>query len=275
MSEKRVAFIGGGNMAHSLIGGLIADGYRGDCIHVSDPDPDKRAELSSRFGVPVHEDNIDAVARCQAVILAVKPQVIKSVLEPLGPVLRKQRSLVISIAAGVREPDISAWLGGQVPVVRTMPNTPALVRTGATALYANQYVSRGQRDLAESLLRAVGITQWLDDESLMDIVTALSGSGPAYFFLLMEILESAACELGLPQQTTRLLTLETALGAARMALESKEDPARLRQRVTSPGGTTEAATDVLESGGVRDLFFRALQAAAKRASELGRLLGEQ
>lgn len=275
MSEERITFIGGGNMAQSLVGGLMADGYRADCVHVADPDPDRRLDLAKRFRVHVHADNREAIARAKAVVVAVKPQVIKSVLEPLGPGLREQQSLVISIAAGVREPDISRWLGGQVPVVRTMPNTPALVRAGATALYANKHVSQTQRDLAESLLRAVGITQWLDDESLLDIVTALSGSGPAYFFLLMEILEAAAIELGLPQQTARLLTLETALGAARMALESNEDPARLRLRVTSPGGTTETATRVLESGGARELFQRALQAATNRASELGRFLGEQ
>lgn len=275
MSEERITFIGGGNMAQSLVGGLIADGYQASGIHVADPDPDQRLGLASRFRIHVHADNREAVARAKAVVIAVKPQVVKSVLEPLGPVLREQQSLVISIAAGVREPDISRWLGGQVPVVRTMPNTPALVRAGATALYANEHVSQGQRDLAESLLRAVGVTQWLDEESLLDIVTALSGSGPAYFFLLMEILETAAIELGLPQQTARLLTLETALGAARMALESDEDPARLRLRVTSPGGTTEAATRVLESGGAREVFHQALQAATNRASELGRLLGEQ
>ncbi len=275
MAEQNITFIGGGNMAHSLIGGLIADGYQAERVHVADPDPAKRMDLAKRFRVHVHEDNREAVLHAAAVVLAVKPQLIKSVLEPLGPVLREQQSLVISIAAGVREPDISRWLGGRIAVVRTMPNTPALVRAGATALYANDYVSQNQRDLAESLLRAVGIVQWLDDEALLDIVTALSGSGPAYFFLLMETLEAAAIELGLPERTARLLTLETALGAARMALESDEDPGRLRLRVTSPGGTTEAATRVLETGGVQKLFQRALQAATNRAGELGRLLGEQ
>lgn len=275
MPAQRIAFIGGGNMAHSLIGGLMADGYPADCVHAADPDPEQRRDLANRFQINVQGDNREAILGAKAVVFAVKPQTIKSVLEPLGSLLREQQSLVISIAAGVREPDISRWLGGQVPVVRTMPNTPALVRAGATALYANEHVSQAQRDLAESLLRAVGITQWLDDESLLDIVTALSGSGPAYFFLLMEILEKVAIELGLPQQTARLLTLETALGAARMALESTEDPGYLRQRVTSPGGTTQAATRVLESGNMHELFRRALQAATDRARELGRLLGEQ
>lgn len=275
MAEQRITFIGGGNMAQSLIGGLVANGYQADCVHVADPDSNQRLNLASRFHIHVHEDNREAIAHAKAIVVAVKPQLVKSVLEPLGPILRNQQSLVISVAAGVREPDISRWLGGQIPVVRTMPNTPALVRAGATALYANKHVSPNQHDLAESLLRAVGITQWLEEESLLDIVTALSGSGPAYFFLLMEILEAAAIELGLPQHTARLLTLETALGAARMALESAEDPAHLRLRVTSSGGTTEAAMRVLEGGAVRALLQRALQAATNRASELGRHLGEQ
>lgn len=275
MSEQRITFIGGGNMACCLVDGLIADGYRADRVHIADPDPARRMDLAKRFRVHIHEGNRHAILHASAVVFAVKPQIIKSVLEPLGPLLREQQSLVISVAAGVREPDISRWLGGQVPVVRTMPNTPAMVRAGATALYANAHVSQEQRDLAESLLRAVGITQWLDDEALLDVVTALSGSGPAYFFWLMEVLEAAAIELGLPEPTARLLTLETALGAARMALESDEDPGRLRQRVTSAGGTTEAATRVLENGGAQELFKRALQAATNRAEELGRLLGEQ
>lgn len=275
MTQKTIAFIGGGNMARSLIGGLIADGYSPERIRVADPNAERRTEMQGRFGVQVFEDNLDASAGADAVVVAIKPQMLKGVAEPLGPQVRKEGSLVISIAAGVREPDISRWLGGGVAVVRTMPNTPALVQTGATALFANAHVTEEQKGLAESLMRAVGLTQWLDREPLMDAVTAISGSGPAYFFLLMEALEDAGAELGLPRETARLLTLETALGAARMALESEEEPARLRQRVTSPGGTTEAATTVLEDGGIRELFERAVRAAAGRADELGRMLGDQ
>lgn len=275
MSDKTLAFIGGGNMARSLIGGLVADGYPADHIRVADPDAERRSQLAGRFGITATGDNAEAVRGADAVVLAVKPQVVKEVAEPLGAQIRDAGTLVISIAAGVREADLSRWLGGEVAVVRTMPNTPSLVQTGATALYANDRVTAAQRDLAESLLRAVGITQWLEDEALMDAVTAVSGSGPAYFFLLMEAMENAGRELGLPRQTARLLTLETALGAARMALESEEDPGRLRQRVTSPGGTTEAATRVLEEGGLPDLYRRALRAAAERAGELGDMLGEQ
>ncbi|PWG61977.1 pyrroline-5-carboxylate reductase [Spiribacter halobius] len=275
MSEKIIAFIGGGNMARSLIGGLVADGYPADRIRVADPHAERRGQLADRFGITALEDNAEAARGADAVVLAVKPQVVKQVAEPLGGILREAGALVISIAAGVREADLSRWLGGGVAVVRTMPNTPSLVQTGATALYANERVSADQRDLAESLLRAVGITQWLEDEALMDAVTAVSGSGPAYFFLLMEAMEDAGAELGLPRQTARLLTLETALGAARMALESEEEPAKLRQRVTSPGGTTEAATRVLEEGGLPELYRRALRTAAERAGELGDMLGEQ
>lgn len=275
MSDKTIAFIGGGNMARSLIGGLVADGYPAARIRVADPNSERRDQLAGRFGIQATADNAAAATGADAVVLAVKPQVIKEVAEPLGPGLRESGALAISIAAGVREADLSRWLGGGVAVVRTMPNTPSLVQTGATALYANEHVSAAQRDLAESLLRAVGITQWLENEALMDAVTAVSGSGPAYFFLLMEAMEDAGAELGLPRETARLLTLETALGAARMALESEEEPARLRQRVTSPGGTTEAATRVLEDGGLPDLYRRALRAAAERADELGDMLGEQ
>jgi len=276
MSEHpTIAFIGGGNMARSLIGGLIADGYEARRIWVAEPDPDQRGRLTAQFPVNATDDNRAAAEQADAVVLAVKPQVIKSVCEPLGEIVRSRGSLVISIAAGVREPDLSRWLGGGVAVVRTMPNTPALVQTGATGLFANRHTTAAQRALAESLLRAVGLTQWLDDESQMDAVTAVSGSGPAYFFLLMEMLEESGSKLGLPRETARLLVLETALGAAKMALESNEDPRSLRHRVTSPGGTTERATQTLEEGGIRELFDGAVRAAADRAGELGKMLGEQ
>jgi pyrroline-5-carboxylate reductase len=262
-------------MARSLIGGLLADGYPAERIRAADPSEAQRQEISGRFGIRVDADNAHAVEGADAVVLAVKPQVIRDVAEPLGERLRADGTLVISIAAGVREADLSRWLGGDIAVVRTMPNTPSLVQTGATALFANRHVSATQRNLAESLMRAVGVTQWLDDEALMDAVTAVSGSGPAYFFLMMEVMEDIGVELGLPRETARLLTLETALGAARMALESDEQPAQLRRRVTSPGGTTEAAITAMENGGLREIYADALRAAASRARELGQMLGEQ
>jgi pyrroline-5-carboxylate reductase len=207
------------------------------------------------------------------VVLAVKPQVLRAVATELGPLLRGAPTLVLSIAAGVREPDIRRWLGYDAPVVRAMPNTPALVRSAATALFANPFVSPAQRSLGESVLRAVGMTLWVGEEALMDVVTALSGSGPAYFFLLMEVLEAAGVRLGLEPETARLLTLETAFGAAKMALEASEDPATLRARVTSPGGTTERAVGRLEAAEIRRVFLEAVEAARSRAAELGESLG--
>lgn len=268
-----IAFIGGGNMACSLIGGLIADGCDPKKIWVADPTPAKLSTLQEQFGINITTDNDAAVSQSSVVVLAVKPQMLREVANQLAGVIQRKKPLVISIAAGVREPDLCDWLGGDVAVVRTMPNTPALVSSGATALYANQRVSSPQRQLAESILRAVGLTIWVEDESQMDAVTAVSGSGPAYFFLVMETMEKAGIDLGLSPENARLLTLQTAFGAAKMALESTEGPAALRARVTSPGGTTERAIGVLQEGGLESLFGKALEAASRRSRELGDLLG--
>ena len=275
MDTRFVSFIGAGNMARSLVGGLVADGFPPQNICVSDPDLKQLEVLRDRFGVETMEDNKACVEGADAVVLAVKPQVMRGVAEELAALLNGGKVLVLSIAAGIRERDLNRWLGGSAAVVRAMPNTPALVKTGATGLYANTRVSEAQQSLAESLMRAVGITCWLEHEALMDAVTGVSGSGPAYFFLLMEALEDAGVNLGLPRESARLLTMETALGAARMALESGDDPQTLRRRVTSPGGTTERAVATLEDGGLRDLFANAVKAAASRADELGNELGEQ
>ncbi|MBK7984309.1 MAG: pyrroline-5-carboxylate reductase [Candidatus Competibacteraceae bacterium] len=276
MTELSIAFIGGGNMTRSLIGGLIAGGHIPDQIQVAEPDAGQREFLRSRYGVPTSADNPAVIEHAQAIVLAVKPQILQEVARQLAPEIQRCQPLVISIAAGVREPDLRRWLGGgSLALVRTMPNTPALVGSAASALFANEFVSEKRRQLAESLLRAVGATVWVDDESLLDTVTALSGSGPAYFFLLMEALEQAALDLGLDADTARLLTLQTAFGAAKMALESVESPAILRARVTSPGGTTERALAILRDGGVETLLAKALEAARQRAHELGDLLGRQ
>ena len=263
-------------MARSLIGGLIADGCAPGTLWVTDPDPRPLAALRERYAVHTTSDNAEAAAAADVVVLAVKPQMLKPVVMALAEAVQKRRPLIISIAAGVRTPAIARWLGAEVALVRAMPNTPALVASGATALYATAAVSPAQRALAESILRAVGLTLWLKDEAQMDAVTALSGSGPAYFFLVMEALEQAAVnDLGLPRDTARLLTLQTAFGAAKMALESAEDAATLRARVTSPGGTTERAIEVLENGRLRALFAAALAAARQRSVELAEWLGEQ
>jgi pyrroline-5-carboxylate reductase len=275
MSNDNITFIGGGNMATSLISGLIADGYDKERITVSDPDTDKLAQLAARCGVHTQSDNSGAVSQAAVVVLAVKPQLLKRVAEELAGAIQKAQPLVISIVAGVKESTLRDWLGGEVALVRSMPNTPAMIQSGATGLHAGPGVSELQRNQAESILRAVGLTRWVEDESQMDAVTAVSGSGPAYFFLVMEAIESSAIEMGLDEDTARLLTLQTALGAARMALESSDSPARLRQKVTSPGGTTECALEILEKGEIRSLFNKALQGAGERSVELSELLGEQ
>jgi pyrroline-5-carboxylate reductase len=273
MTIETLAFIGAGNMASSLIGGLIADGYPPDRIRVSDAYPAVAQAVGQRFGVTVCQDNQAAIEGATVVILAVKPQMMRSVLEDLASDLAKTTPLLLSIAAGISCQSIVTWSGGLKAVVRTMPNTPAMVQSGATGLYASPEVTDRQRDASESILRAVGVTVWVHQESLIDTVTALSGSGPAYFFLLMEAMEEAGIALGLDRSTASLLSQQTALGAGRIAIESPESPAELRRRVTSPGGTTEQAIATFESEGFRDLVLKAMQAAKARAEVLSEELG--
>jgi pyrroline-5-carboxylate reductase len=276
MKQISIAFIGGGNMARSLIGGLLAGDGQPDRIWVAEPDAGQREFLRGRFDVHAEANNEEVAARAEVVVLAVKPQILREVALGLAPVVQARQPLVISVAAGVRESDLRAWLGGgSLALVRTMPNTPALVGSAASALFANPFVTEEGQQRAESLLRAVGLTVWVDNEDLLDTVTALSGSGPAYFFLLMEALEQAATAAGLDPETARLLTLQTAFGAAKMALESADSPATLRVRVTSPGGATEQALAVLHEGALNTLIARALEAARHRSRELGELLGGQ
>lgn len=273
MSYETLAFIGAGNMASSLISGLIADGYPPDRIRVSDSQLAMSQSLGDRFGVVVCTSNQEAVASAAVVVLAVKPQVMQGVLVDLKDCLKKTQPLLLSIAAGIACHSIQRWSGEIKAVVRTMPNTPAMVQSGATALYATEAVSERQREVAESILRAVGITVWVQDETLIDAVTALSGSGPAYFFLLMEAMTEAGIQLGLDRGTASLLSQQTALGAGRIAIESSEDPSELRRRVTSPGGTTERAIATFEAGGFRDLVLSAMRAAKDRAEVLSQELG--
>ncbi|MGB5178157.1 MAG: pyrroline-5-carboxylate reductase [Gammaproteobacteria bacterium] len=273
MNNTTLSFIGGGNMAGSLIGGLIADGWNPSSIRVSDTDNRQLERLAQRFPIRTTTDNEAAVEGADVVVLAVKPQVMESVAQALASSVAKQQPLVISIAAGISESALRQWLGEKTAIVRSMPNTPAMVQSGATAMYANPYVSDEQRSVAESILRAVGIVIWIDDESMMDAVTALSGSGPAYIFLFIEALQAAGRELGFTEETAYLLALQTAFGAAKMALESTEDATLLRQRVTSPGGTTERAINTFEEGGLRELVSKALHAAAERSRELSKEFG--
>ena len=269
-----VGFIGAGNMARSLAGGLLKNGWGKDQIILSDPEPAQRQAIETVLGIKACADNNEVAARADLLVLAVKPQILADVTKALASTVQKKKPLVISIAAGVRIEDIDRWLGGGLALVRAMPNTAALIGSGASGLYANDRVNDGMRNQAESILRAVGVTVWLEDEYLMDVVTALSGSGPAYFFLVMEALEQAAIESGLDPKQARLLTLETAFGAAKMALEGHEEPAQLRRRVTSPGGTTEQAVKVLEEGGLRRLFKTAMQAAGDRARAIADMFGK-
>jgi len=270
-----ICFIGGGNMAASIIGGLVADGRAPEGIIVADPSAETLAGLAARWpGLRTTADNHAAAADAGILVLAVKPQVMRAVTEDLLPTVARRRPLIVSIAAGVRAGDIDRWLGGGHAIVRCMPNTPALVRSGASGLYANLAVSEAQRNAAERILRAVGLTLWVGSEAQLDAVTAVSGSGPAYFFYVMEAMQAAGEKLGLAPEQARLLVLETAFGAAKLALESTDDAATLRARVTSPGGTTERAIRALESGGLMPLFEQALAAAADRARELGDELGK-
>jgi pyrroline-5-carboxylate reductase len=275
MTQEIIAFIGGGNMASSLVAGLVADGYDPQGLLVSDPDKTKLDALAARFGVRVSEDNVEVIDHADLAILCVKPHAASQVCRELASAVGKRKPLVVSVMAGIRERSIQEWLGGGVALVRAMPNTPAMIQSGAIVLHATAETSASQRSQAETILRAGGLTLWVEQEDQMDAVTALSGSGPAYFFLLMEILEQAGVGLGLDPEHARLLTIQTALGAARMAMESNDSPRELRERVTSPGGTTERALDILDSGGIRELVTRAVSAARERSRELSRMLAQE
>ncbi len=275
MEHLKIGFIGGGNMARSLVGGLLMTGWSGDRIRVCEPDAEKRDYFEQQFGVRVSSDNPPAVHGNDVIVLAVKPQVLREALRPVLTDFQKYRPLVVSIVAGARERDIQRWLGGEAAIVRAMPNTPALVGSGATGLYANAFANEQQREVAESLMRSVGATVWLNEEAMLDVVTALSGSGPAYFMYFMEALEQAAVGHGLAPDTARLLTLETCLGAAKLAIKSNETLPELRRHVTSPGGTTEWALRVMDEAGLPDIIQRAFAAAATRATEMADTLGDQ
>jgi pyrroline-5-carboxylate reductase len=268
VTNQRIAFIGAGNMATSIIGGLIAKGVPPRSIIASDPYPQSLAKLTATAPVRVTNDNNEAISNADVVVLAVKPQVMKPVLEALEPAAQDNKPLFISIAAGIESRSINKWLGGNMAIVRCMPNTPALVQTGATALYANEHVQDQQRENAHQILRAVGIALWVNDENQLDAVTAVSGSGPAYFFMVMEAMQRAGEQLGLTPDIARQLTLQTALGSAQMAIASDVDAAELRRRVTSPNGTTFEAIKVFENGGLQSLFTEAMTACRDRSISL-------
>ena len=267
-SPDTLAFIGGGNMARSLIGGLVAQGRDPATIRVAEPVQALRDALAADFGIAVFEDGAQAIAGARTWVFATKPQVLRAVCESLAMQAQARKPLVVSIAAGITAAQLERWLGGDVAVVRTMPNTPALLGAGVTGLFATTQVDPAGREFAETLLSAAGKTVWIDDEAQMDAVTAVSGSGPAYVFLLAEAMIDAGMAEGLPPEAARVLALQTVLGAARMLTESDVDAAELRRRVTSPNGTTQAAIEAFEAGGLRTLVADAIHAARVRGAEL-------
>ncbi|XFC37949.1 pyrroline-5-carboxylate reductase [Stenotrophomonas indicatrix] len=268
MAADSITFIGGGNMARSLIAGLIRQGVPAAHIHVAEPVAELREKLAADFCVQTHDNATDAAAHGDTWLLAVKPQVLRDVCQSLQVLAQAQKPLVISIAAGITSPQLQRWLGGSLPVVRAMPNTPALLGAGVTGLYATPAVDAQQHAQAERVLASAGRTVWIDDEAQMDSVTAVSGSGPAYVFLLAEAMEAAGIAQGLPAEAARTLVVQTLLGASRMLDEAGESPAELRRRVTSPNGTTQAAIESFQAGGFEALVDKALRAAQVRGQEL-------
>ena len=275
MNRAVIAVIGAGNMGESLIRGLITHGKPPHEIWATTPDKNRIAILKDSLSIQTTTNNLTAAKTANVIIFAVKPQKLAQVARELAPQIQQNKPLIISIAAGIRTEALNQWLGGNQAIIRAMPNTPALVNCGASALFANDYVSAAEKILAEQILSAVGLVLWVNDEAELDTVTALSGSGPAYFFLVMESLQEAAEKLGLPEETARRLTLETAYGAALMARKSHEQLAALRKKVTSPNGTTEKAISVLEDQNIRGIFEQALMAAKARSEELAKLLGKE
>ncbi|RCV90380.1 pyrroline-5-carboxylate reductase [Billgrantia montanilacus] len=266
---SRVTFIGAGNMASAIIGGMIDSGHPATGITATSPSDAFLAPIHERYGIRTNTDNAAAVRDADVVVLAVKPQVMREVCEGLRDTLQRQRPLIVSVAAGIDAATLQTWLGEGLPVIRCMPNTPSLVGAGAAGLFATPEVSAEQRTQAGELLEAVGLVEWVEEEALLDAVTAVSGSGPAYFFLMFEAMEEAGVKLGLPAETARRLAIQTALGAARMAQESELTPARLKRNVMSPGGTTERAVEHLEQAGLRGMMVAAMDACASRAREMG------
>ncbi|MGH1471924.1 MAG: pyrroline-5-carboxylate reductase [Cellvibrionaceae bacterium] len=267
MSEPQLTFIGGGNMATSIIGGLIAQRFPANAITACDPLEENLQKLKDNFNISTSTDNGQGVANADAVLLAVKPQIMKKVCEQLKPFL-KENVVIISIAAGIPVNSISEWIGNHLAIVRCMPNTPALVQQGASGLYANKNTSSQQKDIANKILCAVGIVEWLNEERLLDAVTAISGSGPAYFFLFMESMIEAGIKQGLTADTAKNLAIQTCLGAGLLAQKSDVDVAELRQRVCSPGGTTIEAVNSFETDNIKAIVERAMQACADRAVEM-------
>ena len=271
---KSIAFIGAGNMASSIFGGLLEDGWPKDKIWATARTPETLEKVQQQFGVQVTLDNHEAIRQSDIVVLCVKPQMMKSVLQELAPTLQDRKPLLISVAAGINLDSLQGWSGGNLPVIRSMPNTPSLLRCGVSGLFANEQVTSEQKAIADTVFQAVGVALWVDSEAMIDTVIAVSGSGPAYYFLFMEAMTAMGVKLGLDQKTAEQLTLQTALGAAKMAVNSDVDAAELRRRVTSPGGTTEQAIKTFQKGGLESLVEQAMLAAVDRAAEMTKQLAD-
>jgi pyrroline-5-carboxylate reductase len=273
MLNEKLAFIGAGNMAKAIIGGLIAQGYDAKNIIASGPRMESLQKVSDEFSIQITTDNLQAAGEAQVVILCVKPQMLKEVATKLSSGLT-HKPLIISLAAGITTKSLQSWLGTSAAIVRAMPNTPSQVLLGATGLFANPDVSDAQKTIVDKILSTVGIVSWVNNETLINTVTAVSGSGPAYYFLFMEAMINAAIEQGLSAEDAKALTVQTALGAATLASKSDLDVSELRKRVTSPKGTTEQAILSFESDQIRAIVARAMRACSNRAEELSKLLGE-
>lgn len=274
-TSPTISFIGAGNMATAIIGGMLDNGFQADSVWASAPEDDHLQTLRKRFGVSVTTDNRYCAQQADVVILAVKPQIMASVCRDIAPVVQNTRPLIVSIAAGLGADTLDQWLGGGLPLIRVMPNTPSLVGRGAAGLFGNAAVTDSHKETVTSVFSSIGKAVWLENEEQLHTVTALSGSGPAYFFLMLEALEAAATEAGLPADTARELAIQTMAGAAEMAARSSDDPAQLKRNVMSPGGTTEKAIQTFEDGGLRKLVTRACEAALQRSREMASELSRQ
>lgn len=265
---KIITIIGAGNMGTSLLGGLVSKQFDPTNIIITGTAEDKLKQIEKKWGIKTSTDNISATSAADIVIFAIKPQLFSKVALELTSSIQQKKPLIISVATGITEASIQQWLGGGISIIRSMPNTPVVIGCGATGLFANPLVTENQKQWADSILSAVGMTLWVDREDLIDVITALSGSGPAYFFLIIEALQQAGEKLGLSPEDARILSLQTAFGATKLALESKKNLVELRKAVTSPGGTTEQAIKVLEKAHIREIMADTLNAAYNRAKEL-------
>lgn len=274
MNQPVITFIGGGNMARSLVVGLIANGYDPKKIMVTNRGGEKLGFFRDKLGVQTTQNNAEGASQADVLVLSVEPLQIKAVCEELKEIIIKKKPLIISVINGATIQLIQQIIGADVAIVRAMPNTPASVGAGATGLYANSSASADQKNRAEAILRSVGLVLWVEVEDQINAVTAISGCGPAYIFLIMEAMQASGEAMGLPPEAARLLTVETVLGAGRMAIETDQDVVQLRQFITAAGGSTERAINALELGGIRSLMTNAIMAARDRAEELATKLSE-